>query len=39
VAQAAVHSAGAVVTVDDLTRFETLFADLADDDVMRRAWR
>lgn len=26
------------VTVDDLTRFAETFADLADDDVMRRAW-
>lgn len=28
-----------VVTVDDLLRFGSLFADLADDDVMRQAWR
>ncbi len=27
------------VTVDDLTRFATTFADLADPDLMDRAWR
>jgi len=37
-AQAATRTTGAVITVDDLRRFETLFADLADDDVMRQAW-
>ena len=37
-AQAATRTSGAVITVDDLRRFETLFADLADDDVMRQAW-
>jgi hypothetical protein len=26
------------VTVDQLRRFESTFADLADDDVMRQAW-
>lgn len=26
------------VTVDDLSRFADTFADLADDEVMRRAW-
>jgi len=26
------------VTVDDLERFGDVFADLADDDVMRQAW-
>jgi hypothetical protein len=36
-AQAA-HKPG-VVTVADLTRFESTFADLADDDLMRQAWR
>lgn len=30
--------ADADVTVDDLERFGDTFADLADDDVMRRAW-
>jgi hypothetical protein len=28
-----------VVTVDDLARFSSIFADLADDDVMRQAWQ
>lgn len=37
VAQAA-HKPG-VVTVEDLTRFENVFADLADEDVMRQAWQ
>ena len=32
------HQPG-VVTVDDLARFASIFADLADDDVMRRAWQ
>ena len=27
------------VSVDDLARFENTFADLADDDIMRDAWR
>jgi hypothetical protein len=27
------------VTVDDLARFEMVFADLADEDVMRQAWK
>jgi hypothetical protein len=27
------------VTVEDLARFSTVFADLADDDVMRQAWQ
>ena len=36
-AQAA-HKPGAV-TVEDLTRFESTFADLADDDLMRQAWQ
>jgi hypothetical protein len=26
------------MTVEDLSRFESVFADLADDDVMRQAW-
>ncbi len=34
----AAHRPG-VVTVDDLTRFGDLFADLEDEDVMRRAWQ
>jgi hypothetical protein len=38
-AQAAARTPGAVITVDDLSRFETLFADLLDDDVVRQAWR
>ena len=29
---------GGEVTVDDLVRFADTFADLADPDVMRRAW-
>ena len=36
-AQAA-HKVG-VVTVADLTRFQETFGDLADDEVMRRAWQ
>jgi hypothetical protein len=28
-----------VVTVDDLARFERVFADLTDDDIMRQAWQ
>jgi plasmid stability protein len=28
-----------VVTVEDLTRFESTFANLADDDLMRQAWQ
>jgi hypothetical protein len=27
------------VTVDDLAHFGSVFADLADDDVMRQAWQ
>ncbi|GAA1826281.1 type II toxin-antitoxin system antitoxin VapB2 [Luedemannella flava] len=27
------------VTVEDLTRFSTVFSDLADENVMRQAWR
>jgi hypothetical protein len=34
----AAHKPGAV-TVDDLTRFGSRFADLADDEVMRQAWQ
>ncbi|MGH3679732.1 MAG: type II toxin-antitoxin system VapB family antitoxin [Natronosporangium sp.] len=34
-----VATAGAAVTVDDLSQFSEVFADLADPDVMRRAWR
>ena len=30
---------GSTVSVQDLTRFAETFADLADDDVMSRAWR
>jgi hypothetical protein len=37
--QTAAHASGAVTAnVTDLVRVETLFADLADDDVMRQAW-
>jgi hypothetical protein len=36
-AQAAALRPGGTVTVDDLARFENVFADLADDDVMRQA--
>jgi len=32
-------AAGAVVTTRDLARFGEAFADLADPDVMSRAWR
>jgi hypothetical protein len=31
--------AGSTVSVQDLARFAETFADLADDDVMSRAWR
>jgi plasmid stability protein len=31
--------AGVVVTVADLSRFEETFADLADSELMDRAWR
>jgi hypothetical protein len=34
----AAHVPG-VVTVEDLARFESVFADLADDEVMRQAWQ
>jgi hypothetical protein len=34
----AAHKPGAA-TLDDLKRFEDTFADLADDDVMRKAWQ
>ena len=34
----AVHESG-VVTPDGLARFAGTFADLADEDVMRQAWR
>lgn len=37
-AQAAAHVPGSVATVEDLFRFSSTFADLADDDVMGRAW-
>jgi hypothetical protein len=30
---------GALVTVEDLTRFTEIFGDLADPDVMSSAWR
>jgi hypothetical protein len=37
--QAASRASGVVTTtVEDLARFGTLFADLAEDDVMRQAW-
>ena len=36
-AQAA-HKTG-VVTLEDLTRFEHVFADLGDEDIMRQAWQ
>ena len=32
-------STGAMVTAKDLARFADLFADLADPDVMARAWQ
>jgi hypothetical protein len=35
-AQAALKTG--VVTMEDLTRFESIFADLGDDDIMRGAW-
>jgi hypothetical protein len=31
-------TSGGPVTVDDLSNFATAFMDLADEDVMRRAW-
>lgn len=33
------QSSGATVTPEDLTRFANTFADLADPDVMARAWQ
>jgi D-serine deaminase-like pyridoxal phosphate-dependent protein len=36
-ARTATRSGG--VAVEDLARFEATFADLADDDLMRQAWR
>ena len=30
---------GSTMTTEDLARFDSTFADLADDDVMRQAWR
>ena len=38
-AQAATRSQGSTLTVEDLERFGDTFSDLADDDVMRQAWR
>jgi ribosome maturation factor RimP len=32
------HASGGAVTVDDLTRFSEAFSDLADPEVMKRAW-
>lgn len=32
-------TAGGAVTVEDLSRFADMFADLADPEVMRLAWR
>jgi hypothetical protein len=37
-AQAATRSPGGSITVEDLVFFESVFADLADDDLMRQAW-
>lgn len=37
--QVAAAKPGGTVTVDDLVRFGHVFADLADDDVMQRAWQ
>lgn len=37
-AQAATRSPGGSMTVEDLVHFESVFADLADDDLMRKAW-
>jgi hypothetical protein len=37
--QAAARRRAAVVTVDDLTRFQAAFTDLGDDGVMSQAWR
>lgn len=34
-----IASAGRAVTVEDLERFADTFADLADPEVMRQAWR
>lgn len=36
--QLAAAGAGGKVTVEDLTRFSATFADLADPEVMARAW-
>ncbi|TML30418.1 MAG: ribbon-helix-helix protein, CopG family [Actinobacteria bacterium] len=38
-AHVAVSGGGGTVTVDDLAHFERVFADLADEDVMRQAWQ
>jgi ribosome maturation factor RimP len=32
------HASGGAVTVDDLARFSEAFSDLADPEVMKRAW-
>ncbi|WP_017569559.1 type II toxin-antitoxin system VapB family antitoxin [Nocardiopsis halotolerans] len=32
------RASGGTVTVDDLARFSEAFSDLADPDVMKRAW-
>jgi plasmid stability protein len=37
--QAATRAIGTSVSVADLTRFEKVFADLADDELMRQAWQ
>jgi hypothetical protein len=37
-AQAAAQTPGGVVTVDDLNAFADTFADLADEEVMIKAW-
>lgn len=38
-AQASARSSGPAATVDDLKRFHDRFADLGDEDLMRRAWQ
>jgi len=38
-AQAVARTGHTDLTIDDLARVAEVFADLADDDVMREAWR
>jgi len=38
-ARVATHRPGGTITIDDLVWFERVFADLADEDLMRQAWQ